>query len=45
MKQKIADLEEVKRQNEQYKRDIHECNNQRKELQAKFEAALKEHER
>jgi hypothetical protein len=34
---------EVKRQNEQYKREIHECNYARKELQTKFEKVLEDH--
>jgi hypothetical protein len=33
----LADMDEIKRQNEQYKKDIHDCNNQRKDLQNKFD--------
>ncbi|CDW87552.1 gas2 domain containing protein [Stylonychia lemnae] len=43
LKHTLADFEEVKRQNQQYKRDIHDCNNSRKELQTKFENALEDH--
>ena len=32
MKHTLLDMEEIKRQNEQYKEDIHQCNNKRKEL-------------
>lgn len=45
MRHTLADYNEIKRQNDQYKREIHDCNNARKELQAKFEKALEDHKR
>ena len=45
MKHSLADMQEIKRQNEQYKDDIHFSNNARKALQQKFEAALKDHQK
>lgn len=43
MKKKLADLEEIKRQNDQYKRDILDSNTKRNELQQKFERVLEDH--
>ncbi len=37
-------MEEIKRQNDQYKRDIHESNDKRRELQTKYEQTLKDHQ-
>lgn len=38
-------MQEISKQNEQYKADIHDSNNKRKELQTKFESALKDHQK
>ena len=38
-------MEEIRRQNVQYKADIHESNNKRSELQAKFQTALSDHQK
>ena len=38
------DIDEIKRQNKQFHRDIQECNKARKELQDKFEKYIKDHE-
>ena len=37
-------MEEIKRQNEQYKTDIHDANDKRNDLQKKFENALSDHQ-
>jgi hypothetical protein len=45
LKHQLADMVEIKRQNEQYKADIHDTNNKRQELQKKFEIALSDHQK
>lgn len=45
LKQMLADMEEIKRQNAQYKQDIHDANNKRRELQNNFEKALEDHQK
>lgn len=45
LKQLLAGVEEIKQQNEIYKKEIHEVNNARKQLQGKYEVTLNDHKK
>ena len=43
LKQLLVSVEEIKQQNEQYKKDIHDVNSARQQLQGKYEVTLRDH--